>query len=201
MRSRRGFFLPWTRNSGSFVETEPVGLAAAAVCLYDAKRGLSPGLLPDPFGSRRRTWDAGGDVRPAPIRREVVCVSRPPESVPADEGGRTALPYPAQTAVIRNGTPSSLATLKLAGVSLRSIIASFGSPVMVENISPSPPTSLLRYELSFEQLVSKRREGEGRRAYQNDARDKRDHFQGLRSRLAERAREESRAADRIFARA
>ena len=56
------FFLG-RENSGSFIETGPVGMAGAAICLYDSKRGFGPRLLPHTFGSRRRTWNAGRDVR------------------------------------------------------------------------------------------------------------------------------------------
>ena len=59
--------------------------------------------------------------------------------------------------LFRNGNSSSLATLNRPRV-CAGTIATFGSPVMVENISPSLPTSPLRYELSFEQLEKDEKE-------------------------------------------
>jgi hypothetical protein len=49
-------------------------MAAAAVCVHDAKRGRSTRLLSDTFRSRRRAGDKGGDGSlrlAAPVRTKV----------------------------------------------------------------------------------------------------------------------------------
>ena len=43
----------WPRDAGSIIETAPVGMAAAAICVYDAKRRGGPGLLLDTPAARR----------------------------------------------------------------------------------------------------------------------------------------------------
>jgi hypothetical protein len=70
---------------------------------------------------------------------------------------------------------------------------------MVENISPRPPTSPLRYELSFEQLEKDEEETDA--ALTKTMLGISETTFKERSWLAKRAREESRAADRIVARA